>query len=316
MIILLGATGYIGQAFAAELRRRNWPFRPLARSEVDYTRFDVLLRYLEATKPSFLINSAGYTGRPNVDACEAARAETFLGNTAFPQAVAHACYLTGTPWGHISSGCIYNGAKIIEHGQVQVKLDLMAPDMQALREKDPQVLLGFSEADNPNFSFRTPPCSFYSGTKALAEEVIMAVGHAYVWRLRIGFDEQDQPRNFLSKVQRYAKVYDNVNSISHVGDFVRACLDLWERRAPLGIYNVTNPGYITTRQVVAMIQRILKPARKFEFWAGDEEFYKSGAKTPRSNCVLDTTKLLAAGVKMRPVEEAVEESLRHWQPAV
>ena len=69
------------------------------------------------------------------------------------------------------------------------------------------------------------------------------------------------PRNYLSKVQRYEKVYDNVNSISHRGDFVRACLDLWERRAPFGIYNVTNPGFVTTRQVVDLVEKILKPAK-------------------------------------------------------
>ena len=81
---------------------------------------------------------------------------------------------------------------------------------------------GFTETDAPNFTFRDPPCSFYSGTKALGEEAIAGVGQSYIWRLRIPFDEFDNARNYLSKVQRYAKVYDNVNSISHRGDFVRA----------------------------------------------------------------------------------------------
>jgi UDP-glucose 4,6-dehydratase len=39
------------------------------------------------------------------------------------------------------------------------------------------------------------------------------------------------------------------------------------------------------------------------------------AKTPRSNCILDVSKLLAAGVAMRPVEEALAEALRQWRPA-
>jgi UDP-glucose 4,6-dehydratase len=124
----------------------------------------------------------------------------------------------------------------------------------------------------------------------------------------------DGARNYLSKVQRYAKVYDNVNSVSHREDFVNACLDLWQRRAPFGVYNVTNPGFVTTRQVVGLIEKFLKPARKFEFWSDDEEFYHFAAKTPRSNCVMDVSKLLAAGVKMRPVEEALEDSLRNWKP--
>ena len=97
---------------------------------------------------------------------------------------------------------------------------------------NPGAIRGFTETDEPNFSFRDPPCSFYSATKALAEEAIAGIGQSYIWRLRIPFDSVDNPRNYLSKVQRYAKVYDNVNSISHRADFVRACLDLWALRAP------------------------------------------------------------------------------------
>src|SRR5437667_115775 len=83
----------------------------------------------------------------------------------------------------------------------------------------------------------------------------------------------------LSKVQRYPKVYDNLNSISHRGEFASACLDLWKRRAPFGIYNITNPGFVTTRHVVELVEKILRPERKFEFWRSDEEFYRVAAKT-------------------------------------
>jgi dTDP-4-dehydrorhamnose reductase len=149
----------------------------------------------------------------------------------------------------------------------------------------------------------------------LAEEAVANVGQCYLWRLRIPFDEWDNPRNYLTKVQRYPKVYENVNSLSHRGDFARACLDLWDRRAPFGIYNVTNPGFITTRQVIAMLQRIQSLDREFQFWESDEEFYRVAAKTPRSNCVLDVSKLLSAGVQLRPVEEALESSLQEWRKA-
>lgn len=314
MIVLLGSSGYIGEAFARELQKRGWPFLALPRAQLDYTQFDELLRFLREKKPEFLINAAGYTGRPNVDACETARAETLEGCTLLPQTIAHACDVAGIPWGHVSSGCLYSGAKIVQGGTVRIEKDMTRPDLRALIEKSPQLIRGFTEEDRPNFSFREPPCSFYSGAKALAEETIAGIGQSYRWRLRIPFDELDGPRNYLSKVQRYPKVYDNLNSISHRGEFARVCLDLWERRAPFGIYNITNPGFVTTRRVVQMIEEILRPSRRFEFFKSDEEFYRVGAKTPRSNCVLDVSKLLATGVKIRPVEEAIEASLRAWQP--
>src|SRR3954470_11701255 len=119
MIFLLGATGYIGQSFARELERRKWPFIALSRRTVDYSRFELLCEQLRSQKPEFLINVAGYTGKPNVDACEAARADTLAGNTLLPQTIAHACAAAGIPWGHVSSGCIYSGAKIVENGRMR-----------------------------------------------------------------------------------------------------------------------------------------------------------------------------------------------------
>ena len=314
MILLLGSTGYIGEAFAHELKRRGKKFLTLSRRRVDYSKFEALLEFLRAEKPAFVVNAAGYTGKPNVDACELDKAGTLVGNTLLPHAIAHACAAVKIPWGHVSSGCIYSGAKISDNGQLRVEKDMTKPELHALAEEKSAAILGFTEADRPNFSFRDLPCSFYSGTKALGEEAMAGIGQSYVWRLRIPFDEFDSKRNYLSKVQRYAKVYDNVNSISHRADFVKACLDTWELRVPFGIYNVTNPGYVTTRHVVGLIERFLKPARKFEFWASDAEFYQVAAKTPRSNCVMDSSKLLATGVKIRGVEEVLENSLKYWKP--
>ena len=314
MILLLGASGYIGEAFVRELQRRKHEFIPLARRQVDYTRFDVLLNFLKSKQPELVINAAGFTGKPNVDACELDQAGTLVGNTLLPQTIADACAAAGIPWGHVSSGCIFSGAKVSENGTIRVEKDMTQPALHALAEKKSAAIHGFSETDTPNFSFRDRPCSFYSGTKALGEEAIAGIGQSYVWRLRIPFDEFDNQRNYLSKLQRYSKVYENVNSISHRADFAKASLDLWERRAPFGTYNVTNPGFVTTRHVVALVEKHLRLTRKFEFWANDEEFYKTAAKTPRSNCVMDVSKLLATGVKLRGVEEALEDSLKNWRP--
>lgn len=313
MIVLLGASGYIGQAFARVLQEQNRAFVPLSRARLDYTRFDLLLEFLRKNRPALVVNAAGYTGRPNVDACEEARAETLAGNTLLPQTIAHACQAAGVTWGHVSSGCIFSGAKIRDGDRVRIETDLTKPAVAARIAAAPDCVLGFTESDEPNFTFRRPPCSFYSGTKALAEEAIRELGPGYIWRLRIPFDAGDHPRNYLTKLQTYPKVYDNVNSISHRHDFVRACLELFERGAPPGIYNVTNPGFVTSRQVTDAIRRILAPDRQFEFWSGDEEFYRVAARAPRSNCVLDVSKVLGTGVRMRPVTEAIEDSLRHWR---
>jgi dTDP-4-dehydrorhamnose reductase len=314
-ILLLGGSGYVGRAFVREIERQGWHYRSLQRAELDYTHFGTLVRVLRDLRPTFLINCAGFTGKPNVDACETQRADTLLGNFALPGTIANACEAAGVPWGHVSSGCIYAGARIRQpDNSVTVEKDLTQPHLRLLLETSPERILGFTENCPPNFSFRSPPCSFYSGSKALGEEALAGAPGVYLWRLRIPFDERDGARNYLSKVQRYSKVYDNANSISHLADFARCCLELWNRQAPTGTYNVTNPGFITTKRVVDLIQRHLRPARSFDFWASDEEFYRVAAKTPRSNCVMDSSKLIAAGVQIRSVEEALEDSLKRWVP--
>ena len=313
MIILLGASGYFGQAFEAELRRRELPHQSVSRQRMDYTRFDRLLKLLRESKASFVINAAGFTGRPNVDACENARAETLQGNTLLPLTIGEACLAAGIPWGHLSSGCIYNGAYISEQGRTRLETHLNTPHLRSLAETSPECFRGFAESDEPNFSFRHPPCSFYSGAKALAEEAISPLGNCYVWRPRLPFDEQAHPRNLISKLLAYPKLHESVNSLSHRGEVVSACLDLWLQRAPFGMYNMTNPGFVTTRQVVAAIQKVLHPGRAFSFWESDQEFYEHAAKAPRSNCILDVSKLSGCGVTLRPVRDALIVALRNWR---
>ena len=132
MIVILGASGYVGQAFACLLRARGVEFVAPTRQQLDYTQYGQLVELLRSARPEFLINAAGYTGKPNVDACEAARADALQGNTLLPLTISHACEATCTPWGHVSSGCIYTGAIVDEGGRRRVEPDLTTPAMQEL----------------------------------------------------------------------------------------------------------------------------------------------------------------------------------------
>jgi dTDP-4-dehydrorhamnose reductase len=290
MILLLGGSGYVGSAFQEALLKRGIEYRSLGRAEADYTNTSILLTLLRDLKPDFLINAAGFTGKPNVDACEVQKAETLFGNSVLPGRIAEACAAAGVPWGHISSGCIYSGDGPRGAGDS-----------------------GFKETDTPNFTFRTNHCSFYSGTKALGEEILEGCGNVYVWRLRIPFDNEDGPRNYLTKLMRYQRLLEARNSISQRLEYAAACLDTWQRRIPCGTYNVTNPGSVTTREVVAHIVRSGVCDKHFNFFESEEEFMKLAAKTPRSNCVLDTTKLESCGIHMTPVHEALDRALASWK---
>ena len=289
MIYLLGGSGYVGQAYQALLARKGISFRNLRRADVDYTNPAVLRAALLRDQPEFLINAAGYTGKPNVDACELHRTECLFGNGVFPGIVAQACTDAGIPWGHVSSGCIYTGSR---------------PDGT-----------GFSETDTPNFTFRTNNCSFYSGTKALGEEVLAGTPNVYTWRLRIPFNEVENPRNYLTKLMRYQTLLAAENSISQLEEFVAATFACWEKRVPFGTYNVTNPGHVTTHEVVDLILQSGVCPKNYVFFKDETDFMHTAAKTPRSNCVMTSAKLASVGIVMTEVHEAVARDLKNWKKA-
>lgn len=282
MIAVLGASGYIGQAFVRFFESNGIAYRTVSRKECDYYCPRELGFLLSFLKPEFLVNCAGYTGKPNVDACEDHKAECLAANVYLPTAIAKACDDAKIPWGHVGSGCIYqgnNGGK------------------------------GFSETDPSNFCFRTNDCSFYSGTKALAEEAMAEFDNCWQWRLRIPFNSDVNPRNYITKLLTYDTLLDVENSLSHLDNFAASCYYCIEQGLPFGVYNMTNHGSVTTRQVA----KLLEKHKEFKFFKDEDEFMRLAAKTPRSSCVLDTTKAKSFDIPLLTVEEALESAIKRYQ---
>lgn len=112
---------------------------------------------------------------------------------------------------------------------------------------------------------------------------------------------------------RYNRLLEATNSISQLQEFVAATFACWEKRVPFGTYNVTNPGQITTKQVVAHILSSGVISKDFLFFKDESEFMATAAKTPRSNCVLSSSKLASVGITLTDVNEAIHRDLRRWQ---
>ena len=208
MILLIGSEGYIGRKIQEELSSFNLEYSCFAGF---ITSHDHALALVEGRKPDIIINAAGIVGIPNVDACEQNKNETLLGNVSLPVFLASVCEIYDIPLLHVSSGCIYTGYK-----------------------------KAFTEDDEPNFSFSSPPCSFYSGTKALAEKFLQGIKKKYILRLRVPFDEFDNERNYLTKIQKYDKLLNVENSITNLSDLVEAIVFFCRERPSFGTYNIVN----------------------------------------------------------------------------
>jgi dTDP-4-dehydrorhamnose reductase len=282
MILLIGSTGYIGSEFTRQLTENGEDFRTVSYSEVLKNGFE---SYLNGIR--FVINASGYTGKPNVDKAEEEKDKCILGNIIIPMKLVEYCKKKDILYGHVSSGCIYTGKR--EDGNA------------------------FEETDEPNFDFKHNNCSFYSGTKSMAEDIVKQYKKSWIWRLRIPFDEEDNPRNYLSKLLNYSKLIDYENSVSHRKEFVTSCLLMVQENAPFGVYNVVNTGTVTTQKVTEWINEYLYPNKKFDFFESENVFYNTVAKVPRSNCVLSNKKLLRLRIPMRSAENAIIDSLKNWK---
>jgi dTDP-4-dehydrorhamnose reductase len=289
LYIILGKNGYIAEAIVKELRSRDLSYVALSRTDINYTNkcdFDLYVlnnfhRNILEGEDIVVINCAGYIGKPNVDACELAKADCIEGNVLFPAMLSQLCADRGYQYVHISSGCIYGGYE--KH---------------------------FTEEDVPNFDFQNG--SFYSGTKALAEKVVTQNNPtSYIFRLRIPFDELESPRNYITKILNYDKLLNAENSFSHRADFAKYTIDLIENKAPKGIYNITNKGSLTTEQVIELIKEYKITNKNFEFFSNLDSFM-SEVTAPRSNCVLDTSKI-ENQIKIRTTEEAFRDALSKYR---
>ena len=221
----------------------------------------------------FIVNAAGFTGVPNVDACEIYRDECVQGNILFPIELEKRA--NAIPILHISSGCVYTGYK---DG-------------------------GWTEEDAPNFTFNN--ASFYSACKGLEQELLMPyMNKSYLFRIRMPFGPDRTSKNLLTKFETYAKLIDFENSVTQIEELAKCVAHFIATRPPYGIYNVCNPGGITGKEIV-------KAMKLEKEWMTEEEF-KSITKAPRSNCVLSSKKL-DKYFTMKPAKFAVSDTVLRYK---
>lgn len=311
MIYILGS-GYVSQIYSKFFLINSIPFKVISRKEVLYTNPINLAAFLHSAKPELLINTAGFVGMPNVDACEDHKLACLYSNAILPGFIGELCESMNIPWIHVSSGCIYDGSKILRR-EHQRPIDFVYNPLIKKQEieKYSDLIEGssYTEKDTPNFTFRTKS-SYYSGSKAMGEELLEKCTNVYICRLRIPFNNENSPRNYLTKLATYEKLINVSNSISHIDEFAQATFELWNKRAPFGTYNVVNPGIVTANEVVEKLQKA--NIRKTDpIWINLDEFYKN-VRTLRSNCILSSKKIMEV-FPLTDVHQAIDTAIDNWK---
>jgi dTDP-4-dehydrorhamnose reductase len=220
-----------------------------------------VIAVLDKIKPTHVLNAAGSTGRPNVDWCEDHKEETVRNNVIGTLNLADCCYLKGIHITVFATGCIY-----------------------AYDDAHPIGGPGYLETDKANFNG-----SFYSETKAHVEEIMKYYSNALILRLRMPVSDDLHSRNFVTKIAKYERVVDIPNSNTILHDLLPASILLAEHK-DTGIYNFTNPGAISHNEVLSLFKEYVRPDFTWKNFTLDEQ--AKVIKAGRSNCKLDTTKLV------------------------
>lgn len=137
-ILITGASGSLGRAFARICGERGIPFILTGREEMDIASEESVNRLIEKIRPWALINAAGFT---RIDEAENAAYSCFRENTIGPGILAEACRSAGIKFVTFSADQVFNGSK-----------------------KKP-----YEEQDHTN------PLNLYGLSKKIAEEKVMRI---------------------------------------------------------------------------------------------------------------------------------------------
>jgi 3,5-epimerase/4-reductase len=158
--------------------------------------------------------------------------------------------------------------------------------------------IGFTETDPANFSG-----SYYSYVKAHAERMLVSAyeSNTLILRLRMPVSDDLNARSFVTKITKYERVVDIPNSNSLLTDLLPCSIKLAEEKVT-GVYNFTNPGAISHNEVLSLYKQYVDPSFSWKNFSLEEQ--AKVIKAGRSNCELDTTKLVT---KMREYGTEIPE---------
>ena len=213
-LLIIGATGTLGKAFAKICGARGLAYRLLNRQQMDISSPSSVQRNLDIYKPWALVNAAGFV---RVDDAEREEETCRRENAAGPANLAEACEIRNLPFLTFSSDLVFDGQK-----------------------RTPYV-----ESDAP------APLNAYGRSKREAESLVLEkYPSSLVVRTSAFFGPWDE-FNFLTGIlrtlaagRRATAANDLIVSPTYVPDLVNSSLDLLID-AERGIWHLANPGSVS-----------------------------------------------------------------------
>jgi 3,5-epimerase/4-reductase len=164
---------------------------------------------------------------------------------------------------------------------------------------------GFAENSEPNFFG-----SSYSIVKGFTDRIMHLYGKDVLnLRIRMPITDNENPRNFITKITNYEKICSMPNSMTVLPELLPLVLDMMKHKRG-GTINLTNPGVITHNEILQMYKEIVCPS--FEWQNFTQEEQRAILASDRSNNRLDTTLLQELYPHVSNIKDAVRKCLEKY----
>ena len=279
--LLFGGRGWIGEQVKKELHKRG---HILTDSHVRLDTEEQVRAQLDTLKPDRVLCLVGRThggGIPTIDYLEqpGKLVENLRDNLYAPTSLALLCKERGIHMTYMGTGCIF------EYDAAH-----------------PQGATGFTEDSQPNFFG-----SSYSCVKGVTDRLMHLLDASVLnVRIRMPIVAEHNPRNFITKITKYAKVCSIPNSMTVLPTLLPLMIQMSEE-GDVGTVNLTNPGVISHNEILEMYKELVDPAFTWENFTVEEQNAVLASK--RSNNFLETRRLQQRFPDVPDIHAAVRQAL-------
>jgi len=291
-LVFGGLTGWVGSKVVEMLQDGGYEVKG---TQTRLENREAISKEIDTYKPTHIINCAGVTGKPNVSWCDSNKEATVRANVIGCLNLVDIAHLKEIHLTNLSTGCIYSYDG--KYSQTDSGDGWEVSDT-------------YKESDEPNFHG-----SWYSRTKAYVDRILFAAyPNVLTFRLRMPISDDMAPKNFVTKINNYAKIINVPNSMSVLYDLLPLMVAMSNAKYK-GLYNFTNPGVISHNQVLDYYKDIIDPTCTYVNFSQEE--HDAYVKIPRSNNALTTTKLETAakelGLALPGIHDAVKASFQRMK---
>lgn len=295
-ILITGCRGQLGTEILKQLHSGCSELGPIPQElqnakvvsvdlpDVDISRLQPTLSYIEEIHPDVVINCAAFT---NVDGCETSHDTAFAANAIGPRNLAMACERIGAKLVHVSTDYVFSG-----QANGGIPLD---------------------EADQPN------PISAYGTTKLRGERFVEQFCHrAFI--VRTAWLYSYYGKNFVKTMvnagRKFGKlevVNDQLGNPTNAVDLAHVLLQL-AATEEYGVYHCTGEGICSWYEFASAIMTegkipaSVSPCTSAEY----KEKHPEAADRPAWSALDNRMLRCTIGNPVRPWQEALHEFFRRW----